>query len=76
MLSGHTDTSGSLSYNEDLASRRNNAVSNFLRRSGIPDEIITSRSFGEEEPRVPTADGVREAQNRRVELVFGPGAGS
>jgi outer membrane protein OmpA-like peptidoglycan-associated protein len=27
-------------------------------------------------PRVPTADGVREPQNRRVEITYGPGSGS
>ena len=76
MLAGHTDTTGSLQYNEDLAARRNASVRAYITGNGIPDDIITSRSFGEAEPRVPTADGVREAQNRRVELVFGPGAGS
>ena len=32
-------------------------------------------AFGETKPRVPTADGVREAQNRRVEVTYGPGSG-
>ena len=36
---------------------------------------ITSQSFGESMPRVATADGVRELQNRRVEITYGPGSG-
>ena len=36
---------------------------------------ISSQAFGESNPRVPTADGVRELQNRRVEITYGPGSG-
>ncbi|MEC9151129.1 MAG: flagellar motor protein MotB, partial [Pseudomonadota bacterium] len=39
------------------------------------DTRITSEAFGESQPRVPTADGVRELQNRRVEITYGPGSG-
>ena len=42
---------------------------------GIPDARISSEAFGEANPRVPTADGVRELQNRRVEITYGPGSG-
>ena len=31
---------------------------------------MTVASFGEEQPLVPTEDGVREVQNRRVEVSF------
>jgi outer membrane protein OmpA-like peptidoglycan-associated protein len=37
---------------------------------GIPDQEIDAQGFGKTHLRVPTADGVREAQNRRVEIVF------
>jgi outer membrane protein OmpA-like peptidoglycan-associated protein len=37
---------------------------------------ITGKAFGEANPRVPTADGVRELQNRRVEITYGPGSGN
>nr|MDP9415782.1 flagellar motor protein MotB [Pseudomonadota bacterium] len=43
---------------------------------GVPDGAITTEAFGESRPLVETADGVREPQNRRVEITFGPGAGS
>ncbi|WP_067490065.1 OmpA family protein [Erythrobacter sp. CCH5-A1] len=75
MLAGHTDRSGSTKYNEGLADRRNKAVTAYLTGRGIPAARITGQSFGETKPRVPTADGVREAQNRRVEVTYGPGSG-
>jgi outer membrane protein OmpA-like peptidoglycan-associated protein len=36
---------------------------------------MTARSFGETVNRVPTPDGVRNDQNRRVEINYGPGSG-
>jgi len=75
MLAGHTDRSGSVAYNMGLAERRNASVRGYLSSRGIPDGRITSEAFGESQPRVPTADGVRELQNRRVEITYGPGSG-
>ncbi|WP_234041539.1 OmpA family protein [Erythrobacter aureus] len=75
MLAGHTDRSGSVTYNMGLAERRNDSVRGYLSSRGIPDGRITSEAFGESQPRVPTADGVRELQNRRVEITYGPGSG-
>jgi len=75
MLAGHTDKSGSAEYNVGLAQRRNASVQTYLAGRGIPAARITSQAFGESMPRVPTADGVRELQNRRVEVTYGPGSG-
>jgi len=75
MLAGHTDTSGSATYNMGLAERRNASVRSYMTGRGIPDGRIMGEAFGESQPRVPTADGVREAQNRRVEVTYGPGSG-
>jgi outer membrane protein OmpA-like peptidoglycan-associated protein len=75
MLAGHTDRSGTEAYNMGLAARRNTSVRTYLTGHGIPDTRITSQAFGETMPRVPTADGVRELQNRRVEITYGPGSG-
>lgn len=75
MLAGHTDTSGSRRYNIALAERRNAAVRNYMTGRGVSAEKIMGEAFGETQPRVPTADGVREAQNRRVEVTYGPGSG-
>jgi opacity protein-like surface antigen len=75
MLAGHTDRSGSNAYNEALAERRNASVNQYLTGRGIPAGRISSQAFGETQNRVPTEDGVRELQNRRVEVTYGPGSG-
>lgn len=75
MLAGYTDRSGSNQYNLGLSARRNSSVRDYLTTRGIPSDRITGQAFGEANPRVPTADGVRELQNRRVEITYGPGSG-
>ena len=75
MLAGYTDRSGTVQYNLGLAARRNASVRQYMTGRGIPDARISSEAFGEANPRVPTADGVRELQNRRVEITYGPGSG-
>jgi len=75
VLAGHADRSGSAQYNVGLSQRRADAVRSYLAGRGVPDGAITSEAFGESRPLVETADGVREPQNRRVEITFGPGAG-
>lgn len=75
MLAGHTDRSGSVTYNMGLAERRNESVRTYLTGRGVPGARITGEAFGESQPKVPTADGVRELQNRRVEVTYGPGSG-
>jgi OOP family OmpA-OmpF porin len=69
-VTGYTDLSGSAGYNQRLSERRANAVAAALERLGVPrsDMVVTGR--GMNDPRVPTAPGVREPQNRRVEIVF------
>jgi outer membrane protein OmpA-like peptidoglycan-associated protein len=42
-----------------------------LEKRGIPGNAISVASFGEEQPLVPTEDGVREVQNRRVTIEIG-----
>jgi OmpA-OmpF porin, OOP family len=69
-VSGHTDRSGSPAYNQGLSVRRAQNVANELVRLGVPRSAITVQGFGESRPLVPTADGVREPQNRRVEIIF------
>lgn len=65
---GHADRSGSNAYNEGLSQRRAEAVADFLVARGVSQSTISTAARGEEQPRVPTADGVREPQNRRVEM--------
>ena len=67
---GHTDTSGPANYNMALSLRRANAVKDALVRDGVPATAISVVGKGETQPLVQTADGVREPQNRRVEIVI------
>jgi len=67
---GHTDRSGPENYNMALSLRRANAVKDALVREGVPATAIAVIGRGESQPLVPTADGVREPQNRRVEIVI------
>ena len=67
---GHTDKSGPESYNMALSLRRANAVKDALVREGVPATAISVIGKGETQPLVQTADGVREPQNRRVEIVI------
>ena len=69
-VSGHTDKSGSARYNQGLSVRRAQNVASELVRLGVPRQSITVQGFGETRPLVQTADGVREPQNRRVEIVL------
>jgi outer membrane protein OmpA-like peptidoglycan-associated protein len=65
---GHADRSGSAKYNDALSLRRANVVGGALEGEGIPAAAISVSAKGEGEPMVPTADGVREPQNRRVNI--------
>jgi OOP family OmpA-OmpF porin len=69
MTTGHADTSGPADYNMALSLRRANAVKDMLVRDGVPAQAITIVGKGETQLLEPTGDGVREAQNRRVEIV-------
>jgi hypothetical protein len=70
---GHTDTSGPENYNMALSLRRANAVKDALVREGVPAPAIVVVGKGESQLLVQTGDGVREPQNRRVEIVIGGG---
>jgi outer membrane protein OmpA-like peptidoglycan-associated protein len=65
---GHTDTTGTPQSNAELGLRRANAVRNLLVAAGLTLSTIDIRSHGEGELLVPTADGVFEPKNRRVEV--------
>ena len=66
---GHTDTSGSKSYNYALGGRRAEAVQKMLIQYGIPASQIVAVSAGEEDLAVPTPDNTPNAANRRVRVV-------
>lgn len=69
-VTGYTDLSGSAGYNQRLSERRANAVAVALEHLGVPRNEMIVSGRGMNDPRVPTPLGVREPQNRRVEIVF------
>ena len=70
-VTGFTDTSGSAEFNQKRSERRANAVASELVKDGVPQTNLMVTGRGENDLRVPTPDGVREPQNRRVEIVEG-----
>jgi OmpA-OmpF porin, OOP family len=69
-VNGYTDTSGKPSYNRTLSIRRAENVAAELVRDGVPRTAISIHGFGETHLLVPTGPGVREPQNRRVEIII------
>jgi OmpA-OmpF porin, OOP family len=69
-VNGYTDTSGTPKYNLGLSIRRAKAVQGELVRDGVPQNIIEIHGYGETHLLVPTGPGVREPQNRRVEIIL------
>ncbi len=67
-LTGHADRAGSAAYNLRLSQRRAESTAVEFRNNGVTAE---ARLFarGETDPEVPTADGVSNPRNRRVEIV-------
>ncbi len=69
-VNGYTDLSGTAAYNQGLSVRRAKTVQAELVRDGVPANEITVQGFGESNPLVHTAAGVREPQNRRVQIIL------
>ena len=69
-VNGYTDTSGTPKYNQGLSVRRARAVQAELVKDGVPANAITIQGFGDTHLLVPTGPGVREPQNRRVEIII------
>ncbi len=69
-VNGYTDLSGTAAYNQRLSVRRAQSVEAELVRDGVNRSEISIHGYGESNPLVPTAPGVREPQNRRVEIIL------
>jgi OmpA-OmpF porin, OOP family len=69
-IAGHADRSGSAAVNRAASRRRAEAARAYLAAKGIPIDAMAISGLGESRSIVPTEDGVREAQNRRVEIRF------
>jgi outer membrane protein OmpA-like peptidoglycan-associated protein len=69
-IEGHTDSTGSDSYNESLSQRRADAVAMALERRGIPQSQIQAVGRGKSAPVAGNDTSAGRQQNRRVEIIF------
>lgn len=69
---GHTDSTGSESYNMSLSERRANAVRDYLVSRGVESVRLGTRGFGEYQPIAPNDTEEGRAENRRVEIKIVP----
>ena len=69
-VQGHTDSKGSVSYNQKLSVRRANAVSGYLGNHDIKTSRVTIKGFGESYPKYDNETDKGRTQNRRVEFLI------
>ena len=74
VVTGHTDTVGSLRYNQALSERRANSVKSEMMKQGMDGAMIATIGKSFTDPLVQTGPGVREPQNRRAVIDIGTGA--
>lgn len=68
VITGHTDSVGSISANDQISEKRAEIIRNRLIEQGVPAKRMEAIGRGKRQLLIPTADGVPEAQNRRVEI--------
>ncbi len=69
-VEGHTDSIGTISYNQRLSEERANSVASALVREGVSRRRITTRGFGETDPIASNRTDTGRARNRRVEVII------
>ncbi len=68
-ISGHTDNAGTKAYNDQLAHKRAEAVSKYLKtKLSVSEAQVTLKSFGETQPVASNATSKGRQLNRRVEF--------
>lgn len=70
MIEGHTDSTGSLAYNQALSERRADAVKAALRRSGVMGDRVFVRGLGPSQPIASNDTPLNRQLNRRVEIIL------
>ena len=69
-IEGHTDSTGSADYNQELSDRRAHAVRTFLIDKGVDSGRITTRGYGKESPVASNDSPAGRQMNRRVEIIL------
>jgi outer membrane protein OmpA-like peptidoglycan-associated protein len=75
LVGGHTDNQGNDAINDDLSSRRANAVRDYLIVHGVSANAITAQGFGSHQPVGDNHSPEGRAMNRRVEIIVDKGGG-
>ncbi len=71
-VAGHTDSSGSDSYNQSLSERRANSVAAYLRSRNVNSQRLITLGMGESRPIADNSTESGKAANRRVEITLVP----
>lgn len=71
-VSGHTDSTGSHEYNQELSERRARSVSAYLQSRGVVPSRIYTVGYGEDRPIADNGTAFGRSQNRRVEIEILP----
>ncbi len=69
---GHTDSTGSDTYNQGLSERRASSVAGYLESRGVQSARVATRGYGESQPKASNATEEGRAENRRVEIRLVP----
>lgn len=67
-ISGHTDDTGTESYNQSLSLKRAQAVVDYLNKKGLPTSRLTKTGYGSKRPLVPNDSEANREKNRRIEF--------
>lgn len=70
LLEGHTDNTGRAEYNMSLSEKRAESVSSYLKQNGIATSRITTKWYGEEQPKHDNSTAEGRSKNRRVEVAI------
>jgi outer membrane protein OmpA-like peptidoglycan-associated protein len=70
LIEGHTDNTGTDSYNMDLSEKRASSVANYLKNEGVKSGRIITEGYGEEQPLTPNETAEGRQNNRRVEVAI------
>ncbi|RFC63916.1 MULTISPECIES: OmpA family protein [Mesorhizobium] len=71
-INGHTDSTGSASYNQALSQRRASSVASYLTSRNVDGRRLAINGFGDTRPIASNATPEGRAENRRVEIYLSP----
>ena len=70
LIEGHTDNTGTDSYNLNLSEKRASSVANYLNDQGVKSGRITTEGYGEDQPIASNETAEGRQSNRRVEVAI------